>query len=393
MSVRQVSPYTPIQANSQTMNLDPSLKSAHIYCRVCEQELKITRENLSRSWYGHPLCDEHATRFQQIQANPRPLCEKIEKICKNRHLTFVDLYRLSGFHRGGWLAEWKRGTAPALKSLECIAHSLSITLPSLLDQQETVDTVTKRALSCQVCKHEGFKYEGIIFCDKHKAEYIKQSEKDCKYFGNKIRQLISGLTQKQAGARFGVAPQTMSNFFKKGRQPTPEKLCLLAAGFGEPLSYFFDKDIIDASKTLTQTPQNERYLNNTASMSTSNTVAIPLQQPTMRETYVSGLHYTFASPMEFGSCEQNLPMHDQNNYIPNAQSTAAYVALINAEQRDIWEDYNMRSTDDDSSDFVPANELNVSQDEELFSDQEVSNFFDTLPKLEESLVEDLGLDH
>ena len=73
MSVRQVSPYTPIQANSQTMNLDPSLKCAHIYCRVCEQELKITRENLRSFWLKHLLCDEHATRFRENHKRPKSI--------------------------------------------------------------------------------------------------------------------------------------------------------------------------------------------------------------------------------------------------------------------------------------------------------------------------------
>ena len=432
MSVRQVSPYTPIQANSQTMNLDPSLKSAHIYCRVCEQELKITRENLRSFWLNHSLCDEHATRFQKIIKDPSPLCDKIKKICTDKGLLLKELNHLSGYtNRVGFLSSWKKGTAPELDTLECLAHGLGITLASLLDQQETVDTVAKRALFCQVCNHEGLKYKGIAFCDQHKAEYLKHSENGCKYFGNKIKQLIHdlGLTQKDAAAWCGTNREAIARFIGGGRQPAPEKLCILAAGFEKPLSYFFD---IDESNTLTLTPENERYSSNTSAASTITTL-IPLQQPTthvtnnsgspytlapfmelksrqppitphlpmststaynlypmhqptMHATYVSGLPCTFASPMEFGSCEQtpsHLPMNDQNNYSPYGQSIAEYVALTEVEQTGIWDDYSMQLTDDDSSDFVPTNELNVSHDEELFSDQEVSTLFDTLPMLED----------
>ena len=388
MSVHPLSHNTAIQANSlpTATNLDPSLKRAHIYCRVCEQELKITQGNLTRFWYWHFLCSEHATRLQQITEDPIPLYTKIDKMRENKGIkSLAQLYRLSGrTGKQNFLSSWKRGTAPTLDNLECIAHGLSITLSSLLARQKTVPTVAKRALPCHVCKHEGFKYKGINFCDQHKAQYLEYSKTNCKYFGNKIHQLINGLTHKEVATRFGIVPQCISKFIEGASQPAPEKLCILAAGFGKPLSYFFD---VDESDTLTQTPENERYSINTSAASTI-TAHIPYgQQPTTRITYVSGVHDANASLMELGSYEPitpHLPVNDKNTYFPHAQPTAEYVALTNAEQIGIWEDCNMHPTDDDSSDFVPTNELNVSQDEDLFFDQDAaSNFFDTLPMLEE----------
>ena len=328
--------------------------------------------------------------FEKIIKDPSPLCDKIKKICNDKGLLFKELYRLSGYkNRVNYLSSWKKGTAPELDTLECLAHGLGITLASLLDQQETVDTVAKRALFCQICSHEGLKYKGIAFCDQHKAEYLKHSENGCKYFGNKIKQLIHdlGLTQKDAAVRFGISRDALANFIGGVRPPAPEKLCILAAGFEKPLSYFFNKDNTDESDILTQTPENEMYSINTSAASTI-TAHIPyvMQLPTMHTIYVSALPCTIASPMEFGSYEQNLPMNDQNNYSPYAQSIAEYVALTNAEQRDIWEDFNMHPTDDDSnsSDSVLTNELNISQDEDVFFDPDAaSNFFDTLPMLEE----------